>query len=347
MKRTALLLASISCLLLVLPGCEKKSRFDDKTSVNLCAVVSQAEAESILGPLIDEPKADPASPGLAGTCTWRFKSASAGVDGKLTAMLVTEASNTLPQSIGRWFSASLAEMKASLDPHPVELKNLGDRAFLYQIFKPNVSTIAMQQSRTCAILRIDGASSSQLERFAAILATEAAGRDVPEAPGNKPVAAATDTTARANPPQGNVAGSSGGDHGKNDETRALYTMGYMEECIRVDDLLRKSCDRWRDQLSEKNRQFCDLPDDTFEARTADNYRAFKQTFDAQINESEPKISDMLAQGRADFEQRFARALAGSISGLELESLNRQLGRECATIETEWLQSNEAQEKAKQ
>ena len=49
----------------------------------------------------------------------------------------------------------------------------------------------------------------------------------------------------------------------------------------------------------------------------------------------------LAQGRADFEQRFSKVLAGSISGLELESLNRQLVRECATIETEWLQRGEA------
>ena len=337
MKRTALLLASISCVLLVLAGCEKKSRFDDKKTVNLCAVVSQAEAESILGPLIDEPKAEPASPGLAGTCIWRFKSAAAGVDGRLSAMLVTEASNAMPQSIGRWFSANLTEMKAALDPHPVELKNLGDRAFLYEISQPNYSSIAMQQSQTCAILRIEGASSSQLERFAAILAREAGARDVPDAPGNQPVThAASHTVASASAQQRSATGSGSADRGKNDETRVLYTIGYVEECIRVDELLRKSCDRWRDQLSEKNRQYCDLPDDTFEARTADNYRAFKEAFGAQIRESEPKISDLLAQGRADFERQFARALAGSISGLELESLNRQLGRECAVIETEWL-----------
>ena len=273
----------------------------------------------------------------AGTCTWRFTSAAAGVDGRLTAMLVTDASNALPQTIGHWFAASLTEMKASLDPHPVELKNLGDRAFLYQIFKPNYSAILMLQSRTCAILRIEGASSSQLERFAAILAREAWAKDTPEAPGNQPVTTpATNALVRGNAPQRTVTGNGSVDHRKNDETRVLYTMGYMEECIRVDDLLRKSCDHWRDQLSEKNRQYCDLPDDTFEARTADDYRAFKEAFSAQIDESEPKISTVLAQGRADFEQRFARALAGSISGLELESLNRQLGRECAAIEAEWL-----------
>jgi hypothetical protein len=61
----------------------------------------------------------------------------------------------------------------------------------------------------------------------------------------------------------------------------------------------------------------------------------------QIQGSERKLSDLLAQGRADFEQRFSKVLAGSISGLELESLNRQLVRECATIETEWLQRGEA------
>jgi hypothetical protein len=344
MNRTALLLASISSLLLLLTGCEKRSRFDDKKVVNLCAVVSQAEAETILGPLLDEPKADPASPGLAGTCTWRFKSAAAGVDGRLTAMLVTEASNNWPQGIGRWFAASLPELKAEMDAHPVELKNLGDRAFLYQKFKPNTNywAIAMQQSRTCAILRIDGASSSQLERFAAILAREAGSRDTPEAPGNQPVVTATTSAiAGADAPQRSVAGSASADSGKNDEMRVLYTMGYIEDCIRVDELLRKSCDRWRDQLSEKNRQYCDLPHDTFEARTASDYGAFKQTFSAQIQESEPKISDLLTRGRVAFEQRFAGPLAGRISGLELEALNRQLGRECTLIETEWLKGNEA------
>jgi len=342
MNRSALLLASISSLLLLLTGCEKKSRFDDKKVVNLCAVVSQAEAETILGPLIDEPKADPASAGLAGTCTWHFKSAAAGMDGRLTAMLVTEASNTWPQGIGRWFAASLPELKAELDAHPVELNNLGDRAFLYQKFKPNTNywAIAMQQSRTCAILRIEGAGSSQLERFAAILAREARARDTPDAPGNQP-SAATGTIATASAPQRSVYGSGSADRGKTGEMQVLYTMGYMEDCIRVDELLRKSCDRWRDQLSEKNRRYCDLPHDTFEARTAGDYGAFRQTFSAQIQESEPKISDLLARGRVAFEQRFAGPLAGRISGLEFEALNRQLGRECALVETEWLKGNEA------
>ena len=338
MSRSLLLLALVSGLLFALTGCEKKSRFDDKKTVDLCAVIGAAEARDILGPLTEEPKSEPASPGIAGTCIWRFKSNTAGIDGKLTAMLVTEASNAMPLSIGRWFSENLKEMKASLDPHPVALKTLGDRAFLYQISKPDYSAIAMQQGRTCAILRIQGASSSQLERFAAILASQAQARDTPDALGNQKVTnvAATTTKADANPSQPSATARDDAGHGKDDGTRVLYTMGYVEQCIRVDNLLRKSCARWRDQLSEKNRQYCDLPAAPFEARTADNYRAFQQAYGTRIHELEPKLAHVLAQGRTAFEQQYAKALTGSISGLELESLNNQLGRECAAVEAEWL-----------
>jgi len=324
-------LATAFSVLFMLSACGKKSRFDEKAVLDVCQIASEAEAEGILGQLTEKPKPEPQDSGMAGNCTWRFESAS-GADATLSVMVMTHASSTGRQDPDRWFEMSLSELKASLDPHPLELKKLGDRAFLFEFPKPGLSEILMRQSRTYAILKISGANSSQLRSFAGIVAREAAAKEETR---DSSVTVAADARPRAEPARSTGEPAAGKKPAK-DETTVLYTMGFVEECKRADDLLRKSCARWGQQLSDENRQYCDLPAETFEARTSDSYRAFKQTFSEQIKQSEAKISPLLERGRADFDRQFAKALSGSISGFDLETLSRLLGRECSVIETEWL-----------
>jgi hypothetical protein len=83
-------------------------------------------------------------------------------------------------------------------------------------------------------------------------------------------------------------------------------------------------------------QHCELPEETFEARTAESYRAFRESWREQIEANETALSKLAADGQADFDRQFEKAIAGTVSGFDLESLNRLLKRECTTIETEWL-----------
>ena len=159
-------------LLFMLSGCGKKSRFDEATVVDVCSIVSEAEAQRIFGPLSEQPKPQPHGSGVAGDCRWSFKSTFGGNNATLFVMLMTNGSSGEFQDLDRWFKMSLEEVKVSLGAHPWEMKNLGDKAFLFQSPQPDHSEIWMQQSKTYAVLRITGASSSQLESFARILARE-------------------------------------------------------------------------------------------------------------------------------------------------------------------------------
>ena len=167
MQRNLIWLIALSSLF-VLSGCGKKSRFDESTVVNVCSIVGQAEAEGILGPLSEPPTEQQAS-GIAGDCTWSFKSASAGNSATLYAMLMTRGSNGKFQDLDRWFAQSLEEARVSLGAEPAKVKDLGDRAFLFQTPQPDHSEIWMQQGKTYLVLRIMGASASQLESFARVL----------------------------------------------------------------------------------------------------------------------------------------------------------------------------------
>lgn len=155
----------------MLSGCAKKSRFDEAAVVAVCNLVSQAEAERILGRLIEQPKPQQAS-AVAGDCTWSFKSTSGSNRATLYAMLMTHGSSGKFQDLDRWFALSLEEAKVSLGAQPAEVKDLGDRAFLFQTPQPDHSEIWMKQGQTYAVLRITGASASQLDRFARVLASE-------------------------------------------------------------------------------------------------------------------------------------------------------------------------------
>lgn len=338
----------LSCLL---SACGKTSRFDDRPAVDVCAIVDRTDAEAILGPLTEPPDAAPPN-GFAGVCNWQFESTLADRDGRLSVMVVTYASNAVAgnQSLGRWFETNMTALKASIDVHPKAVKGLGDRAFLFEFGKPGLSEILMRQGQTFVMARIDDGTSPQLEEFARVLArgfeTGAGLSSKGDASGAAPAAkaaaksaapAAADAAhsgaaATAGPPP---AAADAGGRGK-DKTLMWYTIPYIEQCIRADRLLRDTCERWVGQMREDLRHNCELPAETFAARTADAYRAFREKFREQIEASDPELSTALANQQAQFEQRFANELAGNMSGLELESLRRILGRECVAMEDEWL-----------
>ena len=92
-------------------------------------------------------------------------------------------------------------------------------------------------------------------------------------------------------------------------------------------------------LSDKNREHCALPSESFEARTARSYVAFKETYRAEIKENEVKLAKVLNKTSEGFERQFAQVRAGKVSMFDLESLSRELKDRCVTVEREWLAPN--------
>jgi hypothetical protein len=121
----------------------------------------------------------------------------------------------------------------------------------------------------------------------------------------------------------------------------LMATAYVEECIAVDQLLRTSCARVGNRLpdKDKDKKYCELPPTTFEARTARNWAAFKDTYRNEFQENEAAIAKILQQGRESFDRQFARTRAGTISMMDLELLSNQLTGRCQTIESRWLLPN--------
>src|SRR4249919_2010033 len=158
MRRNMKWLVMTLGVLLMLSGCSKESRFDESTVVDVCEIVSQPEAEHILGPLIERPTPQLHASGMAGDCTWTFKPTSGSNSATLNAMLMTHGSNGEFQDLDRWFKMSLDEVEVSLGAHPWEMKDLGDEAFLFQSPQPDHSEIWMRQGKTYVVLRITGAS---------------------------------------------------------------------------------------------------------------------------------------------------------------------------------------------
>jgi hypothetical protein len=176
MKKTAhsRLLALLACLLVLASACDmsKKSRFDEIAGVDVCQLITKAEAEHILGPLESTVPEAPTGQGIAGECTWSFKVLATGGKGTLYAMMGTRASSPHGPSPGRFFEISQPEVEASLGASPWKMKALGDKAFLYQTRRPDHSELWLLQSETLFMLRMLGGSAAQLEEFARALSRE-------------------------------------------------------------------------------------------------------------------------------------------------------------------------------
>ncbi len=162
-------------LLMPLSACDAglESRFDDIAGVDLCALISPAEAEHILGPLQDT-TSSPVNPGsgIAGDCTWTFTRLNSKDPATLFVMMSTRASSVHGPSPARFMAVSQAEVEASLGASPWPLPELGDQAILYQTRLPEHSELWMLQSDTLLTLRMMGGSAAQLEQFARALSRE-------------------------------------------------------------------------------------------------------------------------------------------------------------------------------
>lgn len=169
-------LATMSCLLVLTSGCDmpKKSRFDDVAGVDVCALITSAEAEHILGPLQSTVPGivTQSGSGIAGECTWTFKTLATNGKGTLWVMMTTRASSPHAPNLDTYFDISQAEIEASLGATPWKMEDLGDKAYLYQTRQPEHSELWLLQSETLLMLRMMGGSAAQLEEFARALSRE-------------------------------------------------------------------------------------------------------------------------------------------------------------------------------
>jgi hypothetical protein len=163
-------------LVLLLAGCDggTHSRFDQVAGVDVCQLISSAEAEHILGPALKTPTTEASGGGIAGNCTWTFKQLSSGEPASLSVMMTTRASAGPGLPPARFLAASEAEIAASLGAEPWPLDGLGDRALLFQTRRPEHSELYVLQSETLLSLRIMGGSAAQMEQFARALSREIA-----------------------------------------------------------------------------------------------------------------------------------------------------------------------------
>jgi hypothetical protein len=173
-------LALLPCLLVLASACDmpKKSRFDEVAGVDVCQLITKAEAEHILGPIESAATEEAATgQGFAGVCTWTFKVLATGGTGTLWAMMTTRASSPHGPSVQQFFEISQPELEASLGATPWKMKDLGDQAFLYQTRRPDHSELWLLQSETLFMLRMMGGSAAQLEEFARALSRELEPKD--------------------------------------------------------------------------------------------------------------------------------------------------------------------------
>lgn len=162
-------------LLLALTACGAgvESRFDDIAGVDVCALITAAEAEHILGPL-NKTASSPVNPGsgIAGDCTWTFTRPNSKDSATMSVMMTTRASSLHGPLPSRFMAVSQPEVEASLGASPWPLPELGDKAILYQTRLPDHSELWMLQSETLLTLRMMGGSAAQLEQFARALSRE-------------------------------------------------------------------------------------------------------------------------------------------------------------------------------
>jgi hypothetical protein len=150
----------------------KQSRFDEVAGVDVCQLITTAEAEHILGPLENSVRGTASGQGIAGECTWSFEVLATNGKGTLWAMMTTRASSPHGPSAKQFFAISQPEIEASLGATPWAMEDLGDKAFLYQTRRPDHSELWLLQSETLFMLRMMGGSAGQLEEFARALSRE-------------------------------------------------------------------------------------------------------------------------------------------------------------------------------
>ena len=345
------------------PVDQAQSRLAEATTLDVCAFVSQADVEGIFGPLVGPPqnpldrRPQPAAPsrGLAGACGWYFKTASGYAGASASARFVTPASNVgNPYPLDPWSKVNMGEVEANFGPNPVAVDGLGDKALLFQAPQQLQAELWMQQGRTYAVVKISGASSAQLVSLARLLAsgaiametaaadTTAAGQSATVASRQSPGSGepangqerlkdaekkAADADAQARDAEAlarDAADKLRQDQGE--EQIVLRQMVEQEVCARADDLLRKSCAAYGRLLTDENKPYCNLPAETFAARTASSFRDFKDSYSAAIQKHQSEISDAIAEASVDFDQQYAQARAGTVSGMDLFSLSHDLGR---------------------
>ena len=119
------------------------------------------------------------------------------------------------------------------------------------------------------------------------------------------------------------------------ETYVLQTVTYVEGCIWMDELMRKTCARVR-PLPPQRAKLCELPARAYRERVATKFAVFSERFAPTIKAIEPNIAAVRNQTQRSLDRQFARMIAGEISALDLESLGRELGGNCVTVETQWL-----------
>ena len=154
-----------------------QSRFDDVAGVDVCALITSAEAEHILGPLESATPGVSTGQGIAGECTWFFKVLATNGQGTLYAMMTTRASAPHGPPLQQYFRISQAEVEASLGATPWKMEDLGNQAYLYQTRQPDHSEMWLLQSDTLFVLRMLGGSAAQLEEFARALSRELEPKD--------------------------------------------------------------------------------------------------------------------------------------------------------------------------
>ena len=166
-------LAVLACVLLA-SGCDmpKESRFDEVAGVDVCALITTVEAEHILGPVESALPGPVSGQGFAGQCTWLFKVLATGEAGTLYVAMTTHASTPHGPSVSQFFEVSQSELEVSLGATPWEMKDLGDKAVLYQTRRPDHSEMWLLQSQTLFIMRMQGGSAGQLEEFGRALSRE-------------------------------------------------------------------------------------------------------------------------------------------------------------------------------
>jgi hypothetical protein len=176
LRKIILSIAALFCTLALTSSCDmpNKSRFDEVAGVDVCALITSAEAEHILGPLqsTQPGTVTQSGSGIAGECTWTFKSLTGTGTGTLYAMMSTHASSPHAPDLDSYFDISQAEIEVSLGASPWKMDDLGDKAYLYQTRQPDHSEMWLLQSKTLFMLRMLGGSAAQLEEFARALSRE-------------------------------------------------------------------------------------------------------------------------------------------------------------------------------
>lgn len=121
----------------------------------------------------------------------------------------------------------------------------------------------------------------------------------------------------------------------------IMTAVYVDSCVHTDRILRELCSHFGPQLSGANQSHCQLPALSFEDRTTADYADFRARYRAEFSSAAPRIEQAIQTARHAFDQQFPQALAGRLTGFELESLSRHMNGHCAAVETEWLGADRA------